>query len=34
VLFRSKDVFSYQASSRGAEDYRALFGELRGAGLI
>lgn len=29
-----KDVFSYQASSRGAEDYGALFNELRGAGLV
>lgn len=29
-----KDVFAYDARSRGAEDYRALFEELRGAGLV
>lgn len=29
-----KDVFSYQAGSRGAEDYQALFQELRQDGLL
>lgn len=29
-----KDVFSYQEASRGAEDYHALFQELRQDGLI
>jgi len=29
-----KDVFAYDPRSRGAEDYRALFEELRGAGLV
>ena len=29
-----KDVFSYQGTCRGAQDYQALFEELRGAGLL
>jgi chromosome partitioning protein len=29
-----KDVFAYDARSRGAEDYRALYEELRGEGLL
>ncbi len=29
-----QDVFSYQASSRGAQDYQALYQELQGAGLL
>ena len=29
-----KDVFAYEARSRGAADYQALHDELRAAGLI